>query len=375
MAYDISKPSVKDDKWLVFPDTTFYDINTFDCENCVEGVCYKNKSIDQCIEICDKNSKCSFGHYISLEGSDGKKSWCMPIRDLKVQSSPIYRLRNKSYYPELKNTESSVFVNKNKFSFPPNFSDFVHYMDNFNLYNIETTLLLKDTKDTKEDDIIFSDKDELIMQLFQYPPNLGVGPNYIHILYGDNIVFNIPTTTLVMRIQSDDSMKWEPRVPTLKNQSFFQIYPTMPGKKIGDPITYHDTFSLVYNVYTLGINTYNKLQLYYMDYKKANELGLNVTFKFIPQMIGWYCDKNKCSQVSIKDIDKDGTYKGVIVSRIPECYGTCNYNMNNLSSFSYIKKGSNSFLILFIIIMSIFILFIIYHFYNFYHKRYTRINT
>lgn len=53
--YNIHKLLLKDDKWLVFPNTVFSDINTVDCNDAVENICYEDKSFDQCLEICDKS--------------------------------------------------------------------------------------------------------------------------------------------------------------------------------------------------------------------------------------------------------------------------------------------------------------------------------
>ena len=91
---------------------------------------------------------------------------------------------------------------------------------------------------------------------------------------------------------------------------------------------YSDTFYLEIDNYLLGVDNNGKPTLY--D-KKINK-GYNTTFRFIPNMEGFYCnEKAECTKVSLKDMDIDsngiGRINGLAVGRNPGCLGVCKYKI------------------------------------------------
>ena len=362
---------LKDNQWLIFPDTIFSNMETVDCNNTMEGKCYEDKSFDECINMCEKSPKCNFGYYIHGAGS---KNICVPLLDLGMHSNPMYRLRNKGIYPEMKDTHTKTFFDRSVFHFPPEQANNIFFMDNFNIQNVETSFWLdKYPSKTEQKDVLFNHEKEaepLIMQLLQIPPNLSAGVQYVMVTYGENIAINIPTTTLIFRESKTNSEKleWVARISNITDASAFQIIPTMAGKKIGDNVLFSDTFAIKTNASFLGVDKENNLvKLYYNTYNEAKERGHNVTFRFIPQIEGYYCNNAaQCTKISLKDMQVNekgiGNIDGLAIGRNPGCWGVCKYKVPGqpyLKPLDTYETNSNSFHWVFVIIFLIMIISII----------------
>lgn len=325
--YNINKPLLKDDKWLVFPNTVFSDINTVDCNDTVENICYEDKSFDQCLEICDKSPDCSFGYFIKGE----RKNICVPISNKKIENNPLYRLRYKDIYPkEMKHFKPKTFFDKDKIKFPPEEGNNVFYFDSVYLQNIETQKLLFIDKKRKPS-FIDSGNNNLIVQIIHIPVNFSSNAQYETVKYGSFIGLNIPKTTLVFRKEfSSEKLEWTSRTE-LSEKSGFKINPV---KNIKDEVLYSDTFYLETNDYFLGVDDNGQTILYEktMSYLQAKNEGYNITFRFIPNMKGFYCnEKAECTQISLTDMEIDskgiGRINGLAVGRNPGCWGVCKYKI------------------------------------------------
>ena len=62
--FDIQKPTKYNDKWVLFKDTIFSNLNISDCNNAINGICYTDKNIDECIETCKEDKSCGAGYFI-----------------------------------------------------------------------------------------------------------------------------------------------------------------------------------------------------------------------------------------------------------------------------------------------------------------------
>ena len=352
--YDIKKPLLKDKKWLIFPDTILSDIKTVDCNDTIEGKCYENTSFDECIKMCDKSPHCDFGYYIR---GPGKRHICVPLLDLGPQNNPIYRLRNKEIYPELRNIHTKTFFNKTVYPFPPEQANNLFFMDNFNVQNIETGFWLdRSPLSTKGKKIFFNREkvdEPLTVQLIQIPPNLSAGVQYVRVVYGEDVAINIPTTTLIFRESQTDrnELEWVARAANLTKDSAFQLIP-IDGKKKGDNVLFSDKFAIKKNDSFLGVNEHDTLvKLYYSTYEEAKQRGHNVTFHFVPQMEGYYCNNDgQCTQISLTDMkvnDKGiGEIDGLSIGRNPGCWGVCKYKVPGkprLKTLEIYTSGSESF--------------------------------
>ena len=326
--YNINKPSVKDD-WVIFPNSIFSNLETMDCNDSIEGICYNDKTLNQCISLCEKSPECDYGYYINKNIG---QNICVP---LKKHNNPIHRLRKKDIYPILDNATTKVFINKNIYDFPPKDANTLFFMDNFNIQNVETGMILETSpishKKNKQD-VQFTKNGDLIVQILQVPPDLSAGIQYVPVKYGDPIALNIPNTTLIMRENSlNDHIEWVPRSEIIPVNMTFKLIPITNNKKIGDTVSFSDTFCIYSNVYILGIDNQSMLEkLYYNTYDQAIDKKENVTFRFYPKMKGWYCDKNnngKCTEIPLSKmkINNKGIamYNGSEILRNPGCFGTC----------------------------------------------------
>lgn len=334
--YDIDKP-LKDKNWLIFPNSMFSQLETMDCNDAMEGKCYTDKTFDQCISACEKSPECNFGYYISDLPGD---NICVPLRENNIDSNPMYRIRRKDIYSVLDKATTKVFINKQKYPFPPEDANTVFFTDNFTIQNTETNMLLETSPMSQETDdtaqgVKFTKNGDLIVQVMQVPPNLSTGVQYVPLKYGDPMVFNIPDTTLIMRENSENNsqMEWIPRSADISESVAYNLRPVTPNKKMGDTVSYSDTFSIHANVYILGIDGSSSVEkLYYDTHKQAKDKNENVTFRFYPKMKGWYCaDNNKCEEIALEDMTINnkgiGTHNGLAVGRNPGCFGVCKYKL------------------------------------------------
>lgn len=337
--YDIKKPELLNNKWLVFNNSVLSDLDTLDCDDAIEAICYKDKTFDQCIDLCDKSGSCAFGYYIERKNDS---NICVPIKKPDVTTNISYRLRNQNIYPELKRSHVKTFLNKNVYEFPPSDANTVFYMDNFFFENVETNTIVNNTilsdvskktitKKIDTNDVEFSKDGDLQIHLLQIPISLSAGLQYLPVKYGDKVAFNIPTTNLVMRPKSyENTLEWISRSFNLGPSSSFTLMPLPDSnKKIGDYVSYSDTFSIhSSSIFILGVNEWYNIELYYYkNYEEAKIRNKNVTFRFTPKEEGWYCKNNKTETISfdkmIIDENGIGTYDGMKISRYPDSFGAC----------------------------------------------------
>ena len=365
--YDIDKPSIKDKKWLIFPKSTFSQLDTMDCNDTIEGKCYEDKTFDQCVQLCGDSPECNYGYFISNKSYG--KNICVPLRHSNTASNPVYRLRIQDIYPEMNGMQSKVFIDKKKYPFPPEQANTVFFQDNFLIQNYETKKFLETSpiSDKESDQPVGFKKDgNLIVQALEIPPDLSAGTQYVSIKYGDSIAFHIPNTTLVMRPNPlNNTMEWMSRSFTLTGQSTYFLKPLTPGRKMGDEVRYSDIFSIHTSVYIIGIDENSIIeQLYYDSYSEAKYKGANVTFRFIPKMKGWYCNNDSlCTEIPLEEMDINdkgiGIYDGLAICRNPGCFGVCNYKIKDqprLKQLHEYKESSgknrfNSYIIILIILI------------------------
>ena len=373
--YNITKPLVKEKNWMIFPNATLSQINTKDCNNTIEGECYNDKTFDQCIQSCKDSPECNFGYYIS--NIQGSNNICVPLRELNIDSNPVYRLRTQNIYSEMDGTDSKVFIDKTIYPFPPEQANIVFFMDNFLIQNTETKKFLETSPISHEEfdqmstPVSFEENGDLIVQALQIPPDLSAGTQYVSIKYGNPIAFNIPNTTLVMRPNpSDNTMEWISRSYVLSEHDAFYLKPLTPGREMGDEVRYSDIFSIHSNVSIITIDKGSSIErLYYESHSKAKDKGANATFRFIPKMKGWYCDKDaQCKEIPLEKMvinDKGiGTYNGVAIVRNPGCWGVCKYKVKNQPHLKPLEEykeddGKRSFNAWYIIIPAILILVVV----------------
>lgn len=314
MGFSLEKPGYKDD-WIIFHDAILSSIKTADCNDAINGMCYDNKTFNECLEICDKSPECNFGYYLTSD----EKNICVPLKDFYQNTTPYYRIRNKRVYRELKDSHSEVFVDREKYPFPPENVYKVFFRDTFCIKNVETGKILESSPiSTETMDVVFEKDGNLQLHILQIPENLSVGENYVIVRYGDTLTFNIPGTTLVTaedRIHSEH-ISWLHRSFSLDDSApFILVHKT---KKEGDDVEYSDIFYIRLGVFTMYVDEDGFMREFYGPPEKAIQKGLNIEFKFIPKMEVFDC--KTCQKYSLEKAMQNGR---VDISRFPHCFGLC----------------------------------------------------
>ncbi len=358
-------------KWLIWPGTILSSINIFNCDDTVEGLCYGDTTIEECMDRCPADN-CGAGLYVRFR--DGK-SMCVPIRTvIHYKISPLYRLRNQSLYnldPNL--VEMSVFVNTEQFPFPPNLSNTIFFGDIISFEDAENGRALDTTSPVQNGPgpCILKKDATSVLTIHPYFRMAKTIVNDRPIVYGDKLVLAVTGTSYVMQVDQGGGINplvWRESLGVLGGTGIaFRLAPVDPKKKRGDLVTYSDTVSLMYEgigmvaVRSEEDNLYLSTSPILMNQKafnKSKESGLaeyvnhtfsskhadspfNVYFKFKSLMKNYYCDDGgSCKTVSPGDIvpahfpgkwDKapppyvlsSGTYKGKSVYNHSGCWDLC----------------------------------------------------
>lgn len=327
--YVLEKPHIYNKKWLVFPNATFSDLQITDCNDTISGICYRDKSFDECVDLCanSKNNDCGAGYYITKDN----ENICVPIRtSIHPLLNPAFRLRNKNVHPVLDDMEVNTFVNTDQYPFPPKLPNAVFFEDSFSLQNVKTGLELEIPvgKKLQTSRVHMGDPPGMHLQLLPFRTSMERIQYYIPMKYRSPVVFNIPGTSLIIIKGDDMKLKWAARIlntPQIENT--FKIHSVNHPNQ--DIAFYNDTVYITYqdtNIVTIGAN--NNLEVMYQDYQTAKSNGENVEFKLIPKIQSYYCDNGECKPVKLQDTDtnKDNaTYKNSPVTRNPKCWGLCDY--------------------------------------------------
>lgn len=332
-------------EWNIWSNTILDDMALSDCNDTINGVCLQNKTLEQCINECD--GECGTGVYFKFASG---KSICVPIRTgMHPTLSPLYRLRKQEYYNLLpKNVEVFVFVNNNKFPFPPNMGNTIFYYDFITLQNIGTKNFLYIENKSKNNTLKFlSKKSDSTLQIIPVINTAGNFQSNFPLLYGDNFNLIIPGTNMIA-MKKGKEIEWviAPLEFAKIGQRYFSFWPSSPGKKIGEPINYQEPLIIVYEGQKLYLTKNGKL---------TTSVGIETTFRVISKMVGYYCNKNSCEQVPIKDLNENGNYNNFQVYRHKGCWNRC----KNLEQSLHLKNTDNSNKKIKIIVISIITLIIL----------------
>ncbi len=344
--------------FLIWPDTTISSIELSDCNDTVEGMCYKNISITDCLKRCPKDN-CGFGIYTEFKNGD---SICTPISTiLHPYLSPLYRLKNQSYYDKIDPNivKMSIFVNTKMYPFPPNLSNTVFFGDIVSLENVENGMTLDTDDPIKNGSGIPCILRKNATSVLMIQPDTKFTNPVIHnqpILFGDKFILSVKGSSYIMIPDSKSGINtliWEAALGIRSEIGVFTIASADPIKKDGDLVTYSDVITFKYQgIGGVVVNQDNTLYLSNSPLlvTPTNEHTLNMKFKFKSLMNAYYCDEGTCKSIDAEKIvptkfpDKNwdnvppsyvlasGTYKGKPVFKHNGCWGIC----------SYIKPGPSS---------------------------------
>ena len=373
----------KKNEWLIWPRTILNDINMSDCNDTIEGVCYENKSLEDCIKQCPYD-ECGVGVYVKFKSGD---SICAPLKTSGHPNlSPDYRLRRQQMYnldPDI--VESSVFVNTKLFPFPPNHANTVFFGDIFELVSSDgktklNTNIVTNTDKAKRSKVVM-DKDTISRcKLLPSIKSANHAMDDIPVLFGDKFEINSASTSFVAGVKNN-LLQWKEALGIFGGGGLtFTFTPTEPGKITGDLVTYSDDVVISYSKGgTVSINSKNEL---YINMDQT----YTAKFKLRSLMDGYYCDNGQCKTVPINKITpvrypgtwemrppenvlSSGTYKGNNVFNHEGCWNICSYSEkdqgiisssnNNFNPFPTFDKKPNLYLTIISIVLPILIVCII----------------
>ena len=298
-------------QWNIWSNTILENMELSDCNDTIDGVCLQNKTLEECISEC--SGQCGAGVYFKF--STGK-SICVPIRTgMHPTLNPVYRLRKQEYYNLLpKNVDVSVFVDTHKFSYPPNMGNSIFYYDFITLETVDTNRFLHIKNTVKNNIITFLPKNSnSTIQILPVITTAGNFQSNFPILYGNRFILIIPGTNIIA-LKKGEELEWVV-APLDLRKMYFTFWPSPQSqKKIGDPIDYQEPLIMVYGDQKLYLTKNGKL---------TTIVGKNTIFRVISRMVGYYCNKNSCDEVPIKDLDKNGTYNNSQVYRHKGCWNRC----------------------------------------------------
>lgn len=349
MTKNINKPYRYENKWLVFPDTTFNKLDILDCDDTTRGMCIENVSLEDCIKECEKFSQyCTFGYYVK---TNNNRTLCAPLRtELYPNLNPLSIMANKNTYSEFSDTNVNTFMNTQVHPFPRNQANTVFYKDIMNLINVETnTSIDADVVQIQDgSSILFTKGNRLNITFFPIDKNaLNIAP-YVPVMYGDLININVSNSALVMKKNDTaEDIIWSQSLGITTEDFAFRILPISRGK-IGEPVAYGDKFCFTYATdgfyVVVDSNVGNILSLHSGDYDRILSMGQYFpTFTLESKMVAYYCENGECKSVPVSKLDINGVsgmYNNTIATRLKGCVGMCEYAPNGV--FSLFELPSNN---------------------------------
>lgn len=277
--------------FILYDNVLVSDIENFNCDETLNGACYKNKTLDECLELC--GNMCGAGYYIKKHGI------CIPIHF--KHSENIY----SNLVPSSNITDLDIvfFVNSNIHNFPPKKANFIY--NNFKL-NIQHV---------KSGKIINSNYGTFANLTSNYKENTGV----VIILDSNTLkrenVFNvhIPHTNLFLRNSREypNTLFWETSIHS--EHKSFKIIP----KKNTKNIEYYDEFYIQHDD-SHFVSAKNDILVLENIHKDKAE-----TYRFIPLYDEkvFTCNGGKCESTLMKNASIDLLRNSF---RDSNCLNTCN---------------------------------------------------
>jgi hypothetical protein len=290
---EFDKPWVYENKWNVFDDTILTNLDLSDCANTINGFCERADTVKECIKKCQDapEKNCSHGYFIETPDN---YNYCVPLRDHVETTFPYHRLRQKNYYPIMKDMNTYFFANKDVYPFPPFHPNMMFYRDNFILKHKRTGLNIGTGDDTLTQNVIFSKDTSVYIQIVPKNISRSKVDDYIAVKNGDEIVINIPGTAFVLHRTGDDKILWQLGVTnTNAHENVLQIY--AKGRKDGEILSFDD-------------------DIYFTSFKDIPD-GF---FTTLPKVEVSYCDNGVCKKISLDQADLKGYeayYKGKRIYR------------------------------------------------------------
>jgi len=320
----------RNQKWHIFPDGIFSNLELSDCNDTIEGICKKTATLKDCIAECEKTDYCNAGYYIKPD------KLCIPINNKRNSLiNPVYKLRNKSIYPILRDKNTTAFVD-DSYSFPPKNSGLIFYQDTLLFENVKTGLkVYLDPKLTFAN--VTLQKQGTPLQFLPIKETIIEEHKYIPIEKSENLIVNIPGTTLIMKKNNTNNfIGWAARLDNIvSSPNTFQIFPVKTQLK--DGLSYGDVFYITHqdNQIVVFDEKTNQLELVYTTFEKAKENGLNIIFRFIPDFNVYYNKNGKCLSIPLNSNGIQYKNEQAFYKSVPVYKESCHMHVRNRNSQYY----------------------------------------
>lgn len=314
-------------KWTVIPNKILSHLEFSDCDDTIDGICHSTGSLQECIDLCknDKTGTCKTGYFIKM---NNRQNICAPLREYETnQSSPYYRLRDKSYYPVLKDSQTFVFSNHD---YPPRLPNALFFLDHFLIQNKNTGSYIGINQTTSS--LEFTTTSPAHFRFLQKDIQQSDVENYVYIRNGSDIVINVPKTSFVFNknvssVTSSENINLKMGLSfSNTDENTFQIFCLENNKN--DILNYDNQFYFMSNEELVVFDSENNvLKTINSTLENALKNNENILFKLIPKIEVYYCDDNKtCNSVSLENTKTSGNlayYKGKEVYRSSSCWNLC----------------------------------------------------
>ena len=331
----INKPW-KYKNWLIWPNTVINDLYFSNCIDAVDGVCLKNKSIEECIESCIGD--CFIGYHVTLPD---KSTICVPINDLGDRNiNPLYMLKPQSVL-ELKRVEVSTFINTDKIPFPPKDIDTIFYEDDINMQSVSNDQYIgaKAVDKINETPPVLS-LDKFKLNFLTVNAENELLQRNKKLYYGDQVLINVPDTDIILT--KNKGLLWNQILQPFKNDNYFTVK-SKDGKK--GEVKINDEIMLETEGEFLKSNV-NSLEI-----SQLSDNDSSFLFRINSMILGYYCEGDKCKKGDINSV-KDKKH----ATRSPFCLNLCKKGSLDFSTSPPKNKDWIYIIVATIILVIIFVL-------------------
>ena len=346
-----SSPEKYKDKWLIFNETIFDSIEMADCINTIEGVCYTDISIDDCIEKCDLNDNCIHGYYLTSKNNNS--NICIPLYTpaFDKEQNYSYNLVNiKNYNIDY---SGQAFLDTTNQVFPPQDNAYVSYNDTVKIQETNSNRFISIDPINNSMKVDLDSSATISFKITQpiddtsyTSRNLKYGAEFLLIFKESNITFGIIESSKNLSTQTVTDYN------RLTNKQLFNARP-ITYKKDNSIIKYFENFILnYYGNFFIKIDDNDNL-VYTEEMSEATE------FKFILQDPLHKCIDGKCKNIYLKEnTDLTNVYSN------NQCFNRCDENKSGEIienyTFAVNKSNTSSHIIILSILMLLLIIILLF---------------
>jgi hypothetical protein len=288
--------------WNVFDDVVLTNLNLSDCGNTINGFCEHTDTPEECIAMCRDapQGNCTHGYFIQ---TPDRHNYCVPLRDHTEVTFPYHRLRQKDYYPIMKDMKTSFFANRDVYPFPPFNPNMVFYRDKFILRHKDSGLDIGTNNDTLTQSVTFSMNTSVYVQLVPKDISRSKVDDYVAVKNGDEVVINIPGTAFVFHRTPGDKIVWQLGISNSNTEeNVMQIF--TKGRPLGEILSFDDE---IYFTSFKDILLYTEKTLRISQDGDINDTPQSF-FTMIPKVEVSYCDRvdSVCKKISLDQADLKG---------------------------------------------------------------------